>query len=34
MAAVPGIVSRDNYVFSQTAGNFAVLNRSLLAAAG
>jgi hypothetical protein len=30
----PGVASRSNYVFSRTAGDFAVLNQSLLAAAG
>jgi hypothetical protein len=30
----PGVASRSNYVFSRTAGDFAVLNRPLLAAAG
>jgi hypothetical protein len=33
-ATAPGVVSRHNCVFSRTAGDFAVLNRSLLAAAG
>ena len=33
-ATAPGVVSRHNYVFSRTAGDFAVLNQSLLAAAG
>jgi hypothetical protein len=30
----PGVAFRSNCVFSRTAGDFAVLNRSLLAAAG
>jgi hypothetical protein len=30
----PGVAFRSNYVFSRTAGDCAVLNRSLLAAAG
>jgi hypothetical protein len=33
-AAAPGVVSRHNCVFSRTAGDFVVLNRPLLAAAG
>jgi hypothetical protein len=33
-ATAAGVVSRHNYVFSRTAGGFAVLNQSLLAAAG
>ena len=33
-AAAPGVVSRHNCVFSRTAGDFVVLNQSLLAAAG
>lgn len=32
--AAPSVVSRHNYVFSRTAGDSAVLNRSMSAAAG
>jgi hypothetical protein len=34
VGSAPGVAFRSNCVFSRTAGDFAVLNRPLLAAAG